>query len=124
MADVLRYFDLAGPHHHEDEERHVFPRVQAHPDARVRQAVAQLQADHIRMHSDWARLRQILGTWQDEHADPAIVDDDRVLVRDFVATYERHIPLEESVVYPAAQGQFSPDELARVGEEMARRRQG
>ena len=25
VADVLRYFDLAGPHHHEDEEEDLFP---------------------------------------------------------------------------------------------------
>ena len=31
--DVLRYFDIAGPHHHEDEERHVFPPLQQHADA-------------------------------------------------------------------------------------------
>src|SRR5689334_2494815 len=28
-ADVLRYFDLAAPAHHEDEERHLVPRLQA-----------------------------------------------------------------------------------------------
>ena len=37
--DVLRYFDLAAPHHHEDEERHVFPRLLASGDDALVQAV-------------------------------------------------------------------------------------
>ena len=33
--DVMRYFDQAGPHHHEDEERHVFPPLRAQRDPAV-----------------------------------------------------------------------------------------
>ena len=44
-------------------------------------------------------------------------------MQDFVASYERHIPLEESVVYPAARPRFTAADLARIGAEMARRRQ-
>ena len=32
--DVLRYFDIAAPLHHEDEELHVFPPLLAGGDAR------------------------------------------------------------------------------------------
>ena len=38
--DVMRYFDLAGPAHHEDEERHVFPLLQASPDPAAQALVA------------------------------------------------------------------------------------
>lgn len=31
--DVMRYFDLAAPHHHQDEETHVFPALLASGDA-------------------------------------------------------------------------------------------
>ena len=122
--DVLRYFDIAGPHHHEDEERHVFPPLQQHADALVRDAVVQLQADHVQMHDQWQRLRAVLLAWRDAEPAPAITDADRTLVRDFVAAYQRHIPLEESVVYPAARPLFSPAELERIGTEMAQRRRG
>ena len=121
---MLRYFDLAGPHHHEDEERHVFPPLQQHADALVRDAVVQLQADHVQMHDQWQRLRAVLLAWRDAEPAPAITDADRTLVRDFVAAYQRHIPLEESVVYPAARPLFSPAELERIGTEMAQRRRG
>ena len=70
--DVLRYFDIAAPLHHEDEERHVFPALASHADARVREAVAQLQADHVQMHALWQRLRAVLLTWRDAEAPPPI----------------------------------------------------
>lgn len=31
--DGMRYFDVAAPQHHRDEERHVFPLLEAHGDA-------------------------------------------------------------------------------------------
>ena len=123
-GDVLRYFDIAGPHHHEDEERHVFPPLQAHADPRVREAVAALQADHVHMHAQWQRLRQVLRVWRDAEAPPAVTDAERALAHEFIADYERHIPLEESVVYPAAQPLFTPADLQRIGAEMAARRRG
>lgn len=121
-ADVLRYFDLAGPLHHEDEERHVFPRLKDHPDATVRAAVAELQADHLRLHAQWAQLRQVLLRWQRDPAAPLPRPEDDALMDAFVASYERHIPLEESIVYPAARPAFDAAALARIGHEMAARR--
>ncbi len=121
-GDVLRYFDIAGPHHHEDEERHVFPPLRQHADALVRDAVAQLQADHVEMHAQWQRLRAVLLAWRDEPAPPPIGASVRELVRDFVAAYERHIVLEESVVYPAARPLFDAAALQAAGQEMAARR--
>ena len=48
--DVLRYFDIAAPLHHEDEELHVFPPLLAQGgDERLAALVRQLQRDHVRM---------------------------------------------------------------------------
>ncbi|MDO5623485.1 MAG: hemerythrin domain-containing protein [Pseudomonadota bacterium] len=123
-ADVLRYFDIAGPHHHEDEERHVFPPLQAHADERVRAAVAELQADHVAMHALWQRLRQVLLVWRDAAAPAPISTAERALVQAFAAVYARHIPLEESVVYPAVRALLDEAALQAIGREMAARRQG
>ncbi|QTD44655.1 hemerythrin domain-containing protein [Ottowia testudinis] len=121
-GDVLRYFDIAGPHHHEDEERHLFPLLKEHADARVRGAVAQLQADHVEMHALWQRLRAVLLAWRDGEPAPAVTDAARTLARDFAAAYERHIPLEESLAYPAARTLLAAADLQRIGAEMAARR--
>lgn len=123
-ADVLRYFDLAAPHHHEDEERHVFPLLRQHPDAQVREAVATLQAEHTQMHALWQRLRPLLLAWQGDAA-AAITDADRDLIARFTAVYAQHIPLEDSLAYPAAQALLDAPAQQAMGQEMgARRRQG
>ena len=122
-GDVLRYFDLAGPHHHEDEERHVFPPLRTHPDSLVRAAVTQLQSDHRQMETLWRRLRAVLQGWCDVQAASPLCEEERALVDAFVAVYARHIPLEEAVVYPAAQPLFDAEQLQRIGAEMAARRQ-
>lgn len=121
-GDVLRYFDVAGPQHHEDEERHVFPPLLAHPEAGVRAAVAQLQDDHRRMHALWQRLRAVLLAWRDADPAPAVTAADRALIDDYTLLYDRHIPLEEAVAYPAARPLFSAADLQRIGNEMAARR--
>ena len=121
VQDVLRYFNMAAPHHHEDEERHVFPLLEHSPDARLRQAVATLKADHVRMARLWADLRPRLQAWLAPDA-PALTDEDRALVRRFTGIYATHIPLEETLAYPAAQALLEPQPLAEMGAEMAARR--
>ena len=44
--DVMRYFDMAAPLHHENQELHVFPALLRGPDAALHQLVAQLVAGH------------------------------------------------------------------------------
>ncbi len=126
LGDVLRYFDIAGPLHHQDEELHVFPALLTHSDGLVREAVAQLKDEHVLMYRLWSELRQVLLHWQGAaDADAgAVTEAERRLADDFVTSYERHIPLEEAVAYPAARDEFSAADLARIGAEMATRRRG
>ena len=56
-------------------------------------------------------------------APPPIDTDTRALIDEYVVSYERHIPLEEAVAYPAARPLFSDADIARIGAEMAARRQ-
>ena len=44
--DILRYFDLAAPLHHQDEELHVFPLLLAESTPEVRALVTRLQQEH------------------------------------------------------------------------------
>ena len=123
-ADVLRYFDIAAPLHHEDEELHVFPALADSADAAVRAAIATLQRDHERMAELWARLRGALIQWRDDTAAPAIDDATRQAAGDFIGIYAAHIEAEESLVYPAARRCFDAAGLARIGAEMQGRRRG
>ena len=121
-ADVLRYFDVAAPLHHEDEELHVFPVLEDTADARLREAIATLRDDHRRMTERWARARAVLLAWRDDPAPPAPDDPARALLKAFGEVYDAHIALEESLVYPAARTMFDQTGLARIGAEMQARR--
>ena len=121
-ADVLRYFDLAAPLHHEDEELHVFPALAASPDAGVRQAIATLRDDHRRMAERWSRARLVLLAWRDQPQPPAPDEAVRATLKAFGDVYDAHIALEESLVYPAAHATFDETGLARIGAEMQARR--
>lgn len=120
--DVLRYFDLAAPQHHEDEERHVFPCVLAGcGDAALRDAVERLQRQHVELHALWAALRGPLQALAD--GDGAAFDADaRATAARFAALYARHAELEETLVFPAAAARLSADALVAIGTEMAQRR--
>lgn len=119
--DVLRYFDLAAPHHHEDEERHVFPRLLAAGDAALAADVARLRADHAAMAHTWQPLRAVLEAWAG--AEPPPLDETaRRLAAAFAGLYAGHLALEDERVFPAARALCSAPDLEAMGREMADRR--
>jgi hemerythrin-like domain-containing protein len=118
--DVMRYFDLAGPAHHEDEERHIFPALDALPDPAVQALVARLRQEHLALAAQWRGVRADLagiesGAWQ---ADPAAATRWAA----FAALYRQHMAAEESQAYPTAQPLLGGPAQAAMGLEMARRR--
>ena len=117
--DVMRYFDMAAPQHHRDEELHVFPPLLAQGDAATVAVVHRLQADHRRMESDWAAARPVLEAVVQGQA-PVPAQEDALA--DFATLYDRHIADEEQIVYPAAQALLDPPAIRAIGEEMMRRR--
>lgn len=125
-ADVLRYFDIAAPHHHQDEERHVFPALaaQAALQPALQSAIQQLLAEHQRLTQLWADLRPSLLTWRDAATPAAPSAAEVALSHELVTLYQAHIALEETQIYPAAAQQFSPEGLAEIGGEMQGRRRG
>ncbi|MGI9134372.1 MAG: hemerythrin domain-containing protein [Rhodoferax sp.] len=122
--DVLRYFDLAAPLHHEDEELHVFPPLLAGPDAGVHAAVHQLQQDHLAMHANWAAARLVLGSVAESPAGAgaALSAAQTDTLRRFVALYGQHIATEEQIVYPAAQAALGAPAVQAMSQDMMRRR--
>lgn len=120
--DVLRYFDIAAPLHHQDEELHVFPPLLAQGQADVVALVQRLLHDHHDMVSDWATARQPLQALVDGRASRFSAGDLAVLER-FAQRYARHIDDEERIAYPAAQGVLPEATLESMGREMAGRRQ-
>ncbi|WP_407655052.1 hemerythrin domain-containing protein [Acidovorax benzenivorans] len=119
--DVLRYFDVAAPLHHQDEELHVFPLLLAEATPEVRALVLRLQQDHVAMTADWAAARVGLQALVDGGATGFTPQDEAAFDR-FAGRYGAHIAAEEGAAYPAAAALLSPASLATMGREMAARR--
>jgi hemerythrin-like domain-containing protein len=119
--DVLRYFDIAAPLHHEDEELHVFPLLLAQAEPGVQALVRSLQDDHVRMVADWAAARVALQALA-QGVIQGFAESQEVLLDRFSDRYADHIRQEEQAAYPAALHLLEPAALDRMGREMAVRR--
>lgn len=117
--DVLRYFDLAAPQHHLDEELHLVPVLQASADPALQAAAAQLLAEHALIRPAWALLRELLAELQQHGRVPDGLD---AAARHFIALHEPHLELEDGLVYPAAQQRIATAQQQLMGDEMAARR--
>jgi hemerythrin-like domain-containing protein len=120
--DIMRYFDTAGPAHHEDEERHLFPVLIAQGAPDMVALVERLRHEHESMSEQWETLRVDLdqlnqGTWPVQTLPEALPRWDS-----FAALYRSHIAAEETHVYPAARQSLDSSDCSEMGREMAQRR--
>ncbi|MFM6986180.1 MAG: hemerythrin domain-containing protein [Hydrogenophaga sp.] len=123
--DVMRYFDLAAPLHHEDEELHVFPPLLAQGAEAVCAVVRRLQADHQAMERAWPPARALLQGVAMAGSREAWTGWDAAALQtlaDFQARYGEHIRLEEELVYPAAQCVLEDASLQAMSADMQQRR--
>jgi len=120
-AEVVRHFSTTVREHHEDEERHVFPKLLATADAETEQTILRLQQDHHWLDEDWHELEPHLDAiargqnWYDV----AFLRDG---VTVFSALARDHIELEETCLYPEARARTGAVEAEAMGREMAARR--
>ncbi|WP_366806983.1 hemerythrin domain-containing protein, partial [Polaromonas sp.] len=122
--DVMRYFDLAAPLHHQDEELHVFPTLLAGSNASLRALVERLVQDHRQMEVDWAEARRALQAVADSPAAgwAPLTPAQTAALTKFAALYRQHLDDENNTAYPAAQAALSPQAVAAMSEDMMQRR--
>jgi hemerythrin-like domain-containing protein len=118
-ARIALHFSTTAREHHEDEERHVFPAVVALGQPGMVEAVLRLQQDHDRLEEEWFDLApQVQALAAGRRCDvPALRDGAAALA----ALYHDHIALEESFIYPQAQGAMPAAGRRDMGREMAAR---
>lgn len=121
-SDVLRYFDLAAPLHHQDEELHVFPLLAGGVDTDLAATVAALHADHLQMQALWDDLRTPLCAWARPCATGVISGAARHQAAEFARLSLAHVQTEERVVFPAARARIDATRLARMSADMQGRR--
>src|SRR5512139_608099 len=117
--DAMRYFDLAGPAHHEDEERHVLPWLRAHGHATLAE---RLHRDHERMAGEWAAVRVVLADVATRRWDAEAAPAHLRRWQAFAALYEDHIAAEESHAYPPVREALDSGAQQAMAREMAARR--
>lgn len=119
---VMRYFDTSAKHHHDDEERDLFPALiesMAGSDAVcLRELTAALTAEHRELEARWQTLRAVLALVAAGRTVRLAQDD----VSRFAQLYQRHIAREESELLPMAERLLSDAELDRIGLAMRMRR--
>ena len=121
---ILRYFGKPAEHHHEDEEKDVFPlveqRIPAGADkARFHALREQLEADHRAVRDLWVRVRKPLEAIADGLPRTLQASD----VKAFVEAYTRHIALEEAALHELFERWIDDRDRAALGRSMRERRE-
>jgi len=121
--DVLRYFSVAAPAHHEDEERHVIPALQAQGDPQLKRIAQQMIDHHEVIRALWRDLEsQLQALAAGSTPEPQLFER---LVREFTDVHDDHLALEDGLAFPRAAAlvrQRGDAALAEMGREMAERR--
>lgn len=117
-SNILRYFNVAAPLHHQDEDEDLYPALLALQEPALGMAIAQLGQEHHLLAVYW----QQLVPWLSQIAAGQVTAPPDVLDA-FVRDYLAHADAEERMVYPAAT-RLAPATLAELGVRMQRRRGG
>lgn len=120
---VLRYFALAAANHHEDEEKDLFPLLEARigdagEAARFRAFRESLEQDHRALEAAWARLKKPLEAIGDGLS-RALPETE---VHAFVAAYAHHILTEERNLLEFCNRWLTAEDRETLGRAMAARR--
>jgi len=113
---ILRYFNIAAPLHHADEEVNLFPELRQLAVAELDLSLAQLEAEHTKLGALWQSLQAWLTATVEgqAHTKPDTVDA-------FVSRYLAHAQREEDEVYPYA-ARLTPQQTKRISAAMVARR--
>lgn len=119
---VMRYFDTAAVHHHDDEERDLFPALleaMAGSDAVcLRELTEALRDDHRRLADLWQAVRRGLAGVAAGDAKAF----DAAQAQALVDAYRRHIEREDAELLPMAARLLDDAALQAIGEAMRARR--
>lgn len=121
---VLRYFNIAAPLHHDDEDLDVYPALLAlnHKDldaehkSALDRSIRQLQAQHFELEKLWSEVRQ----WLERIEQKEFIATPENLNR-FAQAYVEHADREEAEIYPAI-ALLDQAKLRAIGVRMAQRR--
>lgn len=123
---ILRYFSVAAPHHHADEEEDLFPallgEVAAGPHAAERPQVEALIARILGEHRHMDAVRDAMMAVLTHIAAGETVPLPTAAVEHFAGLYEAHIVMETAELLPLARRLLPAAVAEQIGRRMAARR--
>lgn len=126
LDSSLHYFGQAASKHTADEEESLFPRLRQISNAEVTSAFSKLE--DLEEEHRWANplheeVEQMGVKYLSEGSlSNQEVDRFRGVIRDLRSMYERHIGIEDSIVFPLAARLLSEQDKSAIAQEMAGRR--
>ena len=126
LESALRYFSQAAPKHTADEEESLFPRLRQISNPEITSAFSklrELEAEHRWANPLHAELERLGVKYLSEGSlSRQEVDRFRTAIRDLRSMYERHIGIEDGIVFPLAARLLTEQDKSAIAEEMAGRR--
>jgi hemerythrin-like domain-containing protein len=117
IAGVVKYFTTSAVHHHQDEEKDLFP-ILNRQSLKLADIVYRLKQQHGELDRLWDTL------FSDLKKGPALADHPGFgkHIEAFCSAYRQHIAYEESELFDIARHILSSEQLEEIGDAMARRR--
>jgi len=119
--NIMRYFDIAGPHHHADEEHDLLPLLLEAGRRRgspLADSIASLPDLHRLLDAAWGELRAVLT----DIAQGKATRLEPAMVATFVQAYREHMAFEEQEVFPIAEAWLDRSQLEKLSAAMVARR--
>jgi hemerythrin-like domain-containing protein len=116
--NILNYFDNAAVHHHDDEERNLFPLLEHAGQGWWCEVVELLTGEHDDLAQLWRALRPPLQAIAQGEA----LTLNAIHAERFIALNRSHIAFENERVLPLARQILSAADLLTLGQAMAARR--
>lgn len=119
---VIRYFEIAAPLHHEDEEHDLLPTLQTSVHGEDAALLAQLLPRILQQHEQMATLWQRLTPQLAAIAQGSSSELAATAIEQFRALYQEHMQIEETQIAPMAARIFSSAQMQALGLAMQARR--
>ncbi len=120
----LQYFRAGGQRHNADEEQSLFPRLRAACGSEDAHAISGLENDHEHAGALHASVEELYTSWI---RSGLLSEDQREklssMTKQLKELYQRHIQLEEQVVFPHAAKVLDTESIAAMGQEFRARRE-
>ena len=121
--NITRYFNIAGPEHHFDEELHLFPAIIAlnteSEDQQSRdliQLINRMIKEHVESDALWEKINHLLNNKSKDFKQL------ETLSIEFEKSMREHAEIENSIIFPFAKAHISDAEFKKMGMEIAVRR--